>query len=653
MRIGVDVGGTFTDVVGVVDGRVVTSKLPSTPEQSEGVLAGIERLGVNGPDIEAFAHGTTVATNALLERKGARTALITTDGFRDVIEIGRQNRPSLYDLTANRPPPLVARDLRFMVAERCGPEGVIEPLGETALEGVLQKLEQSEPDAVAVCLLFGYLHPEHERAVAAAVRTRFPHLHVSVSHEVLAEFREFERFSTTVADAYLEPRLATYLENLARRCDRERVPRPVVMQSSGGVMDLERATSSAAACVLSGPAAGVVGASHVADLSGFADVLTFDMGGTSTDVAPIVDGRAERTTEGAIGGVPLKLPMVDVHTVGAGGGSIAWIDDGGALRAGPRSAGANPGPACYGRGGREPTVSDANLVLGYLAEGAKLGGEIRLDRELSLKALESITEPLSLDAVDAAQGIVRVANAEMVRALRVVSVERGLDPREFALIAFGGAGPLHACALAEELDMPTVLIPQAGGVLSALGLALSEMRADYVQPLLASTNELETTWLDEAVESMISRAENELGPGASLERAADLRYVGQSFELTVPAGDLAAMTSAFHDAHERRFGYCMEDEPVETVGVRLTATTPIELPVLSDSPSALEESGETRAANFDGEWDQTPVLQRTMMGTGTKVDGPCIVEFAEATAVIRPGWSGVVDDVGTLVVSRR
>jgi N-methylhydantoinase A len=570
-----------------------------------------------------------------------------------VIEIGRQDRPSLYDLTANRPPPLVARDLRFTVAERCGPEGVIEPLGETALEGVLQKLKQSEPDAVAVCLLFGYLHPEHERAVATAVRTRFPHLHVSVSHEVLAEFREFERFSTTVADAYLEPRLATYLENLARRCDRERVPRPVVMQSSGGVMDLERATSSAAACVLSGPAAGVVGASHVAGLSGFADVLTFDMGGTSTDVAPIVDGRAERTTEGAIGGVPIKLPMVDVHTVGAGGGSIAWIDDGGALRAGPRSAGANPGPACYGRGGREPTVSDANLVLGYLAEGAKLGGEIRLDRELSLKALESITEPLSLDAVDAAQGIVRVANAEMVRALRVVSVERGLDPREFALIAFGGAGPLHACALAEELDMTTVLIPQAGGVLSALGLALSEMRADYVQPLLASTNELETTWLDEAFESMISRAENELGPGASLERAADLRYVGQSFELTVPAGDLAAMTSAFHDAHERRFGYHMEDEPVETVGVRLTATTPIELPDLSDSPSALEESGETRAANFDGEWDQTPVLQRTMMGAGTKVDGPCIVEFAEATAVIRPGWSGVVDEVGTLVVSRR
>ena len=652
MRIGVDVGGTFTDVVGVVDGRVVTAKVPSTPEQSEGVLAGIQHLGVNQTDIEAFAHGTTVATNALLERKGVRTALITTEGFRDVIEIGRQNRLSLYDLTASRPPPLVPRDLRFTVAERCGPDGVIEPLGEADLEGALQQLEDAEPEGVAVCLLFGYLHPEHERAVAAAVRSRFPHVHVSVSHEVLAEFREFERFSTTVADAYLGPRLATYLENLARRCERERVPRPVVMQSSGGVMDLERATSGAAACVLSGPAAGVVGASHVAGLSGFADVLTFDMGGTSTDVAPIVDGRAERTTEGAIGGVPIKLPMVDVHTVGAGGGSIAWIDDGGAVRAGPQSAGANPGPACYGRGGTEPTVSDANLVLGYLAEGASLGGEIRLDGELSLKALESITEALGLDTVDAAQGIVRVANAEMVRALRVVSVERGLDPRELALIAFGGAGPLHACALAEELDMPTVLIPQAGGVLSALGLALSEMRADYVQPLLESTSELDATWLDEAFESMRVRAENELGRGASLERAADLRYVGQSFELTVPAGEVAAMTSAFHDAHERRFGYRMDEEPVDTVCVRLTATMPIELPDLSASSSALEGTGETRAANFDGKWTETPVFQRTMMGRGAEVDGPCIIEFAEATAVIRPGWSGVVDDVGTLVVSR-
>ena len=652
MRIGVDVGGTFTDVVGVVEGRVVTAKVPSSPEQSEGVLSGIQQLDVDASDIEAFAHGTTVATNALLERKGARTALVTTDGFRDIIEIGRQNRAKLYDLTASRPPPLVERQLRFTVAERCGPEGEIEPLDEDDLQRTLKELGKSQPEAVAVCLLFGYLHPEHERAVADSVRAAFPDLHVSVSHEVLAEFREFERFSTTVADAYLGPRLATYLEKLARRCDAAGVVRPVVMRSSGGVMDLKRATSSAAACVLSGPAAGVVGASHIANLSGFADVLSFDMGGTSTDVAPIVGGRAERTTEGAIAGVPIKLPMVDVHTVGAGGGSIAWIDDGGALRVGPQSAGANPGPACYGRGGTEPTVSDANLVLGYLAGGASLGGEIDLNEEPAQGALEPINERLGVESVEAALGIVRVANAEMVRALRVVSVERGFDPREFALIAFGGAGPLHACALAEELDMPTVLIPKVGGVLSALGLALSEMRADYVRPFLASTDGLDEARLEEGFEAMRGRADDELGSDASHERAADLRYVGQAFELTVPAGALGEMIAAFHAAHERRFGYRMDDEPVETVNLRLTATLPIASPDMSDESRRAEPSRETRPANFDGKWDETPVLQRSTIGTGTKIEGPCIVEFPEATAVVRPGWVGVVDDVGTLVLNQ-
>ena len=652
MRIGVDVGGTFTDVVGVVEGRVVTAKVPSSPEQSEGVLSGIRQLDVDAADVESFAHGTTVATNALLERKGARTALITTRGFRDIIEIGRQNRAKLYDLTANRPPPLVGRELRFTVGERCGPRGVIEPLDEIDLQATLEAFGKSEPEAVAVCLLFGYLHPEHERVVADSLRARFPGLHVSVSHEVLAEFREFERFSTTVADAYLGPRLATYLERLARRCDAAGVVRPVVMQSSGGVMDLKRATSSAAACVLSGPAAGVVGASHVASLSGFADVLSFDMGGTSTDVAPIVDGRAERTTEGEIAGVPIKLPMVDVHTVGAGGGSIAWIDDGGALRVGPRSAGANPGPACYGRGGTEPTVSDANLVLGYLAGGASLGGEIELDEKQALGALDPINERLGLESVETAQGIVRVANAEMVRALRVVSVERGFDPREFALIAFGGAGPLHACALAEELDMPTVLIPKVGGVLSALGLALSEMRADYVRPLLAATDELDEGRLEEGFVAMRARADEELGADASHERAADLRYVGQAFELTVSAGTLDEMLVDFHAAHERRFGYRMDDEPVETVNLRLTATRPIAPPDLSDESRTAEPSRETRPANFDGRWVETPVLRRSTIGTGTKVEGPCIVEFPEATAVVRPGWAGVVDDVGTLVLNR-
>ena len=651
MRIGVDVGGTFTDVVVVQDGDVITAKVPTTAEQSEGVLTGIQRSGVDVIAAEGFAHGTTVATNALLERKGARTVLVTTEGFRDVIEIGRQNRPSLYDLTLDRSPPLVERDHRIVVAERCGPDGVILPLDTDSLDAAVAAVVEAQPEAVAVCLLFGYLHPEHERRVADAIRARLPDIHVSVSHEVLAEFREFERFSTTVADAYLGPRLASYLMNLSEGCERSGVPRPVVMQSSGGVMDLNRAAASAAACVLSGPAAGVMGASHVARLGGFENVLTFDMGGTSTDVAPVVDGRVQRTTEGSIGDVPIKLPMVDVHTVGAGGGSIAWIDEGGALRAGPQSAGASPGPACYGRGGSEPTVSDANLVLGYLEEGASLGGDITLDRSLALEAVNRVAVPLALDAVEAARGIVRVANAEMVRALRVVSVERGLDPRDFALIAFGGAGPLHACSLAEELGIDTVLIPRAGGVLSALGLALSEMRYDYVSPLLGAVDDLDRRALTKSFSPMVERARSDLGEEAALERAADLRYEGQSFELTVNADDPDGMIESFHQTHERRFGYRMDDEPVETVGVRLTATIKVEPPALVEEEPSGSPKVESRKANFDGEWLETRVHLHAEMGAGSKVEGPSIVQFSEATAVVRPGWAGEVDPTGTLVVT--
>ena len=652
MRIGVDVGGTFTDVVALVDGRIVTAKVPTTSEQSEGVLIGIERSGVDVAAIDAFAHGTTVATNALLERRGVRTALITTEGFRDVIEIGRQNRASLYDLTASHPRPLVERELRFMVSERCGPEGAIAGLDEGSLKQALDEIREAGPEAVAVCLLFGYLHPEHEVDVATAVRARWPEMHVSVSHEILAEFREFERFSTTIADAYLAPKLGAYLRALAESCDEAGVSRPLVMQSSGGVMSLERAVSNAAACVLSGPAAGVVGASHVAGASGFDDVLTFDMGGTSTDVAPVVGGRVQRTTEGAIGGVPIKLPMVDVHTVGAGGGSIAWIDDGGALRVGPRSAGADPGPACYGKGGVEPTVTDANLLLGYLGGEASLGGDITLDQSLAAEAIEMLATPLRLDAVATALGVVRVATAEMVRALRVVSVERGLDPRDFALVAFGGAGPLHGCALADELDISTVLIPQACGVLSALGLALSETRGDYVSPLLVAVDELDADAFDEAFDDLEARSAQELGKGMDLERRADLRYVGQSFELTVQAQERAGMTNAFHEEHERRFGYRMDDEPVEVVCVRVTATGRGTALELQQPQTASGGSPTTRRANFEGEWVDARVLARATLGLADCVEGPSIIEFEEATALIPPGWSGKVDRTGTLVVAR-
>jgi N-methylhydantoinase A len=658
IRLGVDVGGTFTDLVALVDGNVVMAKVASTPrDQSSGVMRSVEASGVDPAAVVALAHGTTVATNALLERRGVRTALVTTAGFRDVLEIGRQNRPSLYDLTEDRPPPLVPRDLRFTVAERMGPGGPIVPLDPGDLERVVADVGRAGVEAVAVCLLFSFLHPEHEAQVGAALRAALPGVHVSLSSEVLPEFREYERFSTTAADAYLSPRLSAYLGALAGKVAAAGMPHPLVMQSSGGVTEIADAANRAASCVLSGPAGGVVGAAFVAQASGFSDFLTFDMGGTSTDVAPVIGGSLQITTEAVVAGVPIKNPMVDVHTVSAGGGSIAWVDDGGALRVGPHSAGADPGPAAYGCGGTEPTVTDANLWLGYLADGACLGGELVLKRELSDAALGAVAARTGLTVVETALGVVAVANAEMARALRVISVERGLDPREFALVAFGGAGPLHACALAEDLGMTRVLVPKASGVLSALGLAISDLQRDYVRPWLAALDPTALKGgggsdLDAAFGAMEARGREDL-TGPDFRRRADLRYRGQSFELTVDAGDAGRLADAFHAAHERRYGYRMEEQPVELVNLRLVATVPGIRPKLVDNPpSHREVEAGLRQANFDGHWMDVAVFDRTRMGAGSKVEGPAIVEFPEATCVVRPDWRGVVDDTGTLILER-
>jgi N-methylhydantoinase A len=651
-RLGIDVGGTFTDLVALSEGTLVTAKVPSTPrDQSEGVMNAIGAADVEAASVGALAHGMTVATNALLERRGARMALVTTEGFRDVLEIARQNRASLYDLAMDRPPPLVPRELRFTVKERMGPEGEIEPLDEESLQGAVEALREADVEAVAVCLLFAFAHPGHERRVGEALRGALPGVHVSLSSEVLPEFREYERFSTTAADAYLGPKLAAYLKNLAEKAGAAGVPSPLIMQSSGGVVPVEDAAADAAGCVLSGPAGGVVGAAHVGSLGGYRDLLTFDMGGTSTDVAPIIAGEAQTTTETVVAGVPIKLPMVDVHTVSAGGGSVAWADAGGALRVGPHSAGAEPGPAGYGKGGEEPAVTDANLFLGYLAHGARLGGEVVLDRSLSEGALASLGERLGLGAEEAALGIVRVANAEMVRALRVISVERGLDPREFALLAFGGAGGMHACALAEELGMGTVLFPRAGGVLSALGLAISDLRRDYVRPYLVPLDDADAEEFEARYGEMEAAAASDL-EGPEHHRRADLRYGGQSFELTVDADAPEELAERFHAAHEGRYGYRMEDEPVELVNLRLVATVPVEKPALDEGPLSGRAEAGRREANFDGEWLEVPVLDREAMGRGSEVEGPAIVEFREATCVVRPGWGGAVDGVGNLVLER-
>jgi N-methylhydantoinase A len=576
--LGVDVGGTFTDAVLLTDeNELRTAKIPTARRQEESVLAAATAVGAVG--VERFAHGTTVATNALLERKGARTAFVATEGFEHLLHLRRQDRAELYRLCVDHPPPLVPLERCYGVRERTGPEGVIAPLE-------LDSLPEFEADAVAVCLLFSFRDLDHERAVAAELRRRLPNARVVASHEVSPEFREYERASTTAVDAYLGPVVAGYLEALGAGAAAAGLPAPLVMRSSGGVASLEEAAAHPAVALLSGPAAGTVGAALLARRAGFENAISFDMGGTSTDVSLIVGGRASLTAEREVGGLPLRLPAVDLHTVGAGGGSIVWLDSGGAVRVGPESAGADPGPACYGRGGTRPTVTDANLLLGRLP--AILAGGIELDADAAARAFDRI------DPADALE----VVNAEMLRALRVVSVERGHDPREFALVAFGGAGPLHACALADGLEIRTVLVPAAAGVLSALGLVASEERRDrivpYVRPLTAVTD-------------------------LPAEGEADLRYAGQSFELTVPIQD--GLAEAFHHAHEERYGYADRGRELELVAVRTAETKP--------------------GPEFD--------LPR---GTPLHVVGPAPVELDGATCFVAPGWVGDRDGDNTLVLTK-
>jgi N-methylhydantoinase A len=566
--LGIDVGGTFTDAV-LLDGEsVVTAKVPTAPEQEESVLAAAVAVGAAG--VERFSHGTTIATNALLERKGARTAFVATAGFEHLLHLRRQNRAHLYELCAELPRPLVALGDCHGVRERIGPDGVLVPLE-------LDTLPDIDADAVAVCTLFSFRDPAHEAEIANELRRRLPAAHIVASHEIAPEFREYERASTTAADAYLGPLCARYFRALASRSSAAGLPPPLVMRSSGGVIDAEAAADHPALVLVSGPAAGVVGASLVARQAGIDKAIAFDMGGTSTDVCLITGEGAERTSERSVGGLPIRLPMIDIHTVGAGGGSIVWSDAGGALRVGPESAGANPGPACYGRGGTRPTVTDANLVLGRLP--ATLAGEVELDRPAAEVALGE------LDAAD----VIEIVNAEMLRALRVVSVERGHDPADFALVAYGGAGPLHACALAEELGIETVLVPGTAGVLSALGLVASDERRDAVTAYVCP--------LEEAGE-------------LPAEGEADLRYRGQSFELTVPLGlDLA---ERFHRAHEERYGIADRAREIELVAVRTAEVQP--------GPELAWPAGEP-----------------------LRVEGPQALELDGATCWIPPGWVGARD----------
>jgi N-methylhydantoinase A len=651
MLLGVDVGGTFTDAA-LVDGeRVHTAKLPTTPEdQSLGVIAAVEevlrRAEASSADVESFAHGMTVGTNALLEELGARTALITTRGFGDLLEIGRQDRPQLYRLCAPKPAPLVEAELRFEANERVGPDGVIEHLADDEPARLAELLRESGAEAIAVCLLFSYLDPSHERRIAEHLRRELEGVHVSASHQVLPRFREYERCSTTTIDAYLSPLLGRYLGRLGEAAEEAGLPQPLVMQSSGGIAGAEQAASGGAWSVLSGPAGGAVGAGLIARASGDGNALGLDMGGTSCDVCVVEHGEVRRTDSRTIGGRVIQLPMVDVHTVGAGGGSIGWRDAGGALRVGPQSAGADPGPACYGRGGAKPTVTDANLLLGRLDAESNLAGGVSLDIEAARAAVGSLATSLDLGELETAEGIVRVANQEMVRALRVVTVERGVDPRGFALLPFGGAGPMHAAAIAAELGIERILCPRVGGVLSALGLCASDRRRDTTRTVMLSGDDFSAERVAAEVEELIATLEGE--PEAMPEVVYEMRYAGQAFELPVPGPtgpDPADLAERFATAHEERYGHRDPDGEVVLVHIRLALVAPGALPQLAASAGRFDESA--RSVRFDGEWQPTSVL-RGKPPAGFTATGPAIFELPEATFVLPPGWQAEVDDTGTI-----
>lgn len=682
--LGIDIGGTFTDFVLLRDGRIHIHKALSTPDDpARALLEGVDLLGAPA----AIVHGTTVATNALLERRGAPAALVTTAGFGDVLEIGRGDRPVLYDLNVARPAPLVPAAWRFELTERMLHDGsVLIPLDDVELARLVDWLGQQPVEAIAICLLHSYANPAHEQQILDALQRAFGGAHgaprralfVTASHRVLPEPREYERTSTTVVNAYVSPALGRYLDRLGPALAGRNVRSIRIMASDGGSMGLATARDLAARATLSGPAGGIVGARYVAARAGFDRIITFDMGGTSTDVA-LVDRALPHTSESRVGGLPVRLPSLDIHTVGAGGGSIARVDAGGALRVGPQSAGADPGPACYGRG-TLPTVTDANLLLGRLQADHFLGGRMALDVERARAAFAGLARDLfgaqaaeQEGVLRAALGVVRVANALMERAIRAISVERGDDPRECALVAFGGAGPLHAAYLAGALGMRAVLVPRYPGVLSALGMLAADVTRDSSRALLVTLDALDAATLAAQIGALAGEAlaalaaDGEEPQRCRIEAVLDLRYAGQSHELTTPVGGgwsvgdgawiagesadlLAEIAERFHTLHERRYGHAMRGRPVEAVTLRVRAVSPRDpvtpapgdLPV-RDAPLAPRASVDAALTGDSPAREAAPLYERDDLRAGDVITGPAIVAQLDATTVVPAGWRATVD----------
>ena len=669
--VGIDVGGTFTDIAVLEDGQLRVHKLPSTPQDpSVGILDGVSESlpghpgGHGFPDVD-FVHGSTVATNALLEGKGGRTALVTTLGFEDVLEIGRQHRSDLYDFNLERPPALAPWELRFGLAERVDHNGVIiEDLTPDAIEALVNLLKESEVDAVAVSFLFSFLNPAHEEIVLEALQGLPNPPFVSISSHILPEFREYERTSTVVVNSYVGKLMASYLGGLEESLGKGLR----IMQSSGGSITAGMAAEQPVRTILSGPAGGVVGAFYTGVQAGYPDIITLDMGGTSTDVS-LCPERIKETTSSNVGGYPIGVPMIEIHTVGAGGGSIARVDSGGALVVGPQSAGADPGPACYGKGD-QITVTDANLVLGRLLPEQFLGGRLTLDRERAEGLIANLASQAGLGTTEAALGIIRVVNANMERAIRAISLERGYDPREFTLVPFGGAGPMHCCELAQELGIPRVLVPTRPGILSALGVAIADVVKDYSRTVMLRGDDLTRDRVDEEFHGMELLAREELRQeGLPVERMSarrflDVRYVGQSFELTIdhPAPTRRqdtdrmrrAIANSFHQAHLQRFGYSDKGEPVEVVNLRLKLELLLDKPRVNQVPESGADSSAARRGEaevvFHSGLRSTPLYQRDLLEPGNCITGPAIVLQMDTTIVVPPEWGGVIDPLGNLLL---
>lgn len=656
MRVGVDVGGTFTDLVAVApDGTLEVRKVSSTPDDpSVGLFQAVDALAASpGHSIELLVHGTTIATNALLERRGARTILVTTAGFEDLLWLRRQDRAALYDLGQDHPPPLVRREDVVGTAERAGPDGVITPLVDAEVERVVAAVRAANPEAVAIVYLFAFRHPGHERRMAAALRAALPNLPVVASHEVLPVFREYERCATTSAEAYLRQLVAGYVTRAGAAAASRNIASLRLMTSGGGTVSAEVAAQSAASLALSGPVGGVVGARVLGAVVGQADLLTLDMGGTSADASLVQGGEAREEGSTIVGGVPLALPAVLIETVSAGGGSIAWVDTAGGLKVGPRSAGAVPGPACFGRGGTEPTVTDACLVLGWLDPDWALADTVHLDVAAAERSLAPVAQALGNDLHRAAAGIVDVAAAVMARALKRVSVARGVDPRRLTLVPFGGAGPLFGCALADQLGMRTVLVPPHPGVLSALGLAAAAERVELVAALHRPAGAGERAAVLAAYAELEGRA-GALLPGAALQRLADCRFEGQGYEITVPLtnGEPDGIEAAFNAAHRARYRHGGVEGPVQIVNVRVVAERPAPAPGFGRRAGIGRPTPGWRRILVKGERVRAQVWPLGELPPRTRISGPAVLAGPDATALVEPGWRGTVHESGAVLVER-